>query len=181
MLDTLYLTHTLPAWAANLTSREVKQPKVFPVDSGLAAALLGIGDGIGAATIGPVSPLAGPLLECFVVGEIRRQLGWARQRATLHHYRDSRGAEVDVVLEAPDGRVVGVEVKASATVSTRDAAGLGVLRDRLGDRFAAGFVLHAGPRAVAVGERITAVPIDALWTCSRSGNIWPESDRVGSR
>lgn len=160
LLDTLYLTHTLPAWAVNLTSREVKQPKVFPVDSGLAAALLGIGD----ESLGPVSPLAGPLLECFVVGELRRQLGWARQRATLHHYRDSRGVEVDAVLEAPDGRAVGIEVKASATVNARDAAGLSILRDRLGDRFVAGYVLHTGPRAVAVGDRITALPMDALWS-----------------
>ncbi|WP_193597674.1 ATP-binding protein [Microbacterium sp. YJN-G] len=160
LLETLYLTHTLPAWAVNLTSREVKQPKVFPVDSGLAAALLGLGDG----SLGPISPSAGPLLECFVVGELRRQLGWADARATLHHYRDSRGVEVDVVLETPDGRVVGIEVKAAATVNAKDAAGLGVLRERLGDRFVAGYVLHTGARAVAVGERITALPMDAIWT-----------------
>lgn len=162
LLQTLYLTHTLPAWAVNLTSREVKQPKVFPVDSGLAASLLGVS----AAGLGPTDPLSGPMLECFVVGELRRQLEWADQRASLHHYRDSRGVEVDVVLETPDGRVVGIEVKAAATVRTRDAGGLATLRDRLGDRFVAGYVLHTGPRSLAVGDRITAVPMDALWSTS---------------
>lgn len=162
LLETLYLTHTLPAWAVNLTSREVKQPKVFPVDSGLAASLLGAT----ASALTATSPLAGQLLECFVVGELRRQLTWADQRASLHHYRDSRGVEVDAVLEAPDGRVIGIEVKAAATVRAKDAAGLGVLRDRLGDRFVAGYVLHTGPASVAVGERITAVPMDALWAAS---------------
>ncbi|WEK61773.1 MAG: ATP-binding protein [Candidatus Microbacterium colombiense] len=159
LLETLYLTHTLPAWAVNLTSREVKQPKVFPVDSGLAAGLLGTSPTV----LGPGAPLSGAMLECFVVGELRRQQTWADQRTALHHYRDSRGVEVDVILETPDGRVVGVEVKAASTVRAKDAAGLSMLRDRLGDRFVAGYVLHTGPSAVAVGERITAVPMDSLW------------------
>lgn len=159
LLDTLYLTHTIPAWAVNLTSREVKQPKVFPVDSGLAASLLGLT----AATLGPTAALAGPLLECFVAGELRRQLGWADQRASLFHYRDSRGAEVDFVLETPDGRVVAIEVKAAATVTSRDTAGIALLRDRLGDRFVRGYVLYTGDRPVGVADRVTAVPVEALW------------------
>lgn len=159
LLETLYLIDVLPAWSANMTSREVKQPKVFPSDSGLAAALLGVSAG----ALGPTSALAGPVLECFVVSEVLRQLGWATQRANASHYRDSRGHEVDLVLEAPDGRVVAIDVKASATVRGGDTAGLGLLRDRLGDRFVAGFVLYAGQTAVAAGDRITALPIDALW------------------
>jgi predicted AAA+ superfamily ATPase len=159
LLDTLYLTHTIPAWAVNLTSREVKQPKIFPVDSGLAASLLGLTT----ATLGPTAALAGPLLECFVAGELRRQLGWADQRASLFHYRDSRGVEVDFVLETPDGRVVAIEVKAAATVTSRDAAGIALLRDRLGDRFVRGYVLYTGDRPVGVADRVTAVPVEALW------------------
>ncbi|PKQ34694.1 MAG: hypothetical protein CVT61_09760 [Actinobacteria bacterium HGW-Actinobacteria-11] len=162
LLETLYLTHTLPAWAINLTSREVKQPKVFPVDSGLAASLLGATS----SGMAPVSPVAGALLECFVVGELRRQQTWASERTTLHHYRDSRGVEVDAVLETPDGRVVGVEVKATSTVRASDAAGLNTLRERVGERFVAGYVLHTGSSSVAVGERIAAVPMDAIWAAT---------------
>ena len=162
LLETLYLTHTLPAWAVNLTSREVKQPKVFPVDSGLAASLLGATS----SAAGPGAPVTGALLECFVVGELRRQQTWASERTSLHHYRDSRGVEVDAVLETPDGRVVGIEVKATSTVRGSDAAGLNTLRERVGDRFVAGYVLHTGPSSVAVGERITALPMDALWAAT---------------
>jgi hypothetical protein len=165
LLETLYLTHTLPAWAVNLTSREVKQPKVFPVDSGLAASLLGTTP----SALGPGAPLSGPLLESFVVGELRRQQTWAAQRSTLHHYRDNRGVEVDAVLETPDGRVVGIEVKAASTVRGSDAAGLNLLRDRLGDRFVAGYVLHTGPSSSAIGDRVTALPLDALWTVPVAG------------
>lgn len=161
LLETLFLIHVLPAWAVNLTSREMKQPKVFLLDTGLAASLLGVTPD----SMGPTvrSSPAGGLLEGFVVGELRRQLGWSPQRASMYHYREHRGAEVDIVLEAPDGRVVGIEVKASSTVQPKDLTGLGILRDKLRDRFVAGYVLHTGPTARMVAERVTAVPIDALW------------------
>lgn len=89
---------------------------------------------------------------------------WSVQRINLHHYRDSRGTEVDIVLEAPDGRVVGIEVKAASTVQQRDLSGLKLLRDELGERFVAGYLLYTGQNAAAVGERITALPVDALWS-----------------
>ncbi len=161
LLETLYLIHVLPAWTANLTSRDVKQPKVFLLDTGLAASLLGVTtDGLGPTV--PNSP-AGGLLEGLVVGELRRQLGWSSQRASLFHYREQRGAEVDIVIEAPDGRVVGIEVKAAATVQRKDLAGLAILRDKLGHRFVGGYVLHTGPTARMVADRVSAVPIGALW------------------
>lgn len=161
LLETLFLIHILPSWSENLTSREVKQPKVFLLDAGIAAALVGASP----ENLAPTAPnsRAGSLLETFVVGELRRQLGWAQQRANMYHYREHRGTEVDIVLEAPDGRIVAVEVKASATVRANDLRGLSLLRDNLDERFVAGFVLHTGPRAQMVGERIIALPIDALW------------------
>ncbi len=161
LLEALYLIHVLPAWTANLTSRDVKQPKVFLLDTGLAASLLGVTtDGLGPTV--PNSP-AGGLLEGLVVGELRRQLGWSSQRASLFHYREQRGAEVDIVIEAPDGWVVGIEVKAAATVQRKDLAGLAILRDKLGHRFVGGYVLHTGPTARMVADRVSAVPIGALW------------------
>ncbi|MFT3888047.1 MAG: ATP-binding protein [Arachnia sp.] len=161
LLETLYLTVTLPSWTVNLTSRETKQPKVFLADTGLAASLLGVSPQALAPTV-PQSP-AGALLESFVVGELSRQLGWSRVHASMYHYREHRGAEVDVVLEAPDGRVVGIEVKAAATVQRKDLAGLTILRDKLGDRFVRGYVLFTGREAQMVGERMTALPIEAMW------------------
>ena len=161
LLETLFLVHTLPAWTVNLTSREVKQPKLFLLDTGLAASLLGVSPEALGPTV-PSSP-AGGLLEGLVAGELRRQLGWSTQRASMYHYREQRGAEVDIVLETPDGRVVGIEVKAATTVQPKDLTGLAILRDKLGDRFAGGYVLHAGPTARMVANRVIALPMDALW------------------
>lgn len=81
----------------------------------------------------------------------------------MYHYRDSRNVEVDLVLEAPDGRVIGLEVKAAATVQPKDLAGLSSLRDHLGARFVGGFVVCTGRQARMVGDRLTMLPMDALW------------------
>ena len=83
-------------------------------------------------------------------------------KAGLHHLRDRDGAEVDVVIEGADGRVVGIEVKASAAVTVADFRWLAWLRDKLGDRFVAGIVLYAGERPLAFGDRLSAVPLSAL-------------------
>lgn len=59
--------------------------------------------------------------------------------------------------------MAGLEVKASATVQPRDFAGLKHLRERIGDRLAAGVVLYAGERTLPFGERLWAVPLQGMW------------------
>lgn len=158
LLEILYLVHRLPAWSRNLTKRAVARPKVAVVDTGLAARL------IHTSARGAAGDLAGPLLEGFVAGELRRQLAWSETRARLAHFRDRSEGEVGLVLDAADGRVVGIEVKSAVSVGRRDARGLETLRDKLGARFVGGFVLHSGQRSRSLGERITAAPIDLLWS-----------------
>ncbi len=70
---------------------------------------------------------------------------------------------MDAVLEAADGRVVGIEVKAGATVRTEDLTGLRHLAARLGPRFVAGYLLYTGQQTLPFGDRLRALPIDALW------------------
>ena len=70
---------------------------------------------------------------------------------------------MDLVLEAPDGRVVGIEVKASSTIQPKDVTGLSRLRDLLKDRFFTGTILYTGRETMRVGDRITAAPVEALW------------------
>ena len=103
------------------------------------------------------------MLENLVVMELARQLTWSDERARLYHYRTKDKVEVDAVLETPDGRVVGVEVKAGATVRTEDLAGLRNLASQVGDRFVAGFVLYTGQQTPPFGKKIRALPVDALW------------------
>jgi uncharacterized protein len=46
---------------------------------------------------------------------------------------------------------------------TQDLAGLRHLRKRLGSRFVAGYVLYTGQQTFPFGDRLRALPIDALW------------------
>ncbi len=162
LLQTLYLTQHVPAWATNLAKRVVSRPKVSLLDTGLAARLINV-SAQGASLEGNPA-VAGGLLEGFVAGEIRRQLTWSEEAARLGHFRDQTAGEVDLVLETPDGRVAGIEVKATATPTHKDIKGLTYLRDKLGKRFVAGVVLHTGTTGGPFGERIAAVPMDVLWT-----------------
>jgi uncharacterized protein len=161
LLETLFLVHRLPAWSTNLSKRVVSRPKVALLDTGLAARLVNASaDG---AASSANAQLAGHLLEGFVASEVRRQLTWSDTAARLFHYRDRAGAEVDLVLETDDGRVAGIEVKSGSSVGARDVRWLNQLRDRLGERFVGGVVLHTGASTAPFGPRVAAAPIDALW------------------
>lgn len=155
ILETVYVIRLIPAWSPNATSRAIATPKVIFVDSGLAHYL----------TTGAVTDAAlGGQLENFILGELARQLTWARTPARLYHYRDRDRYEVDGVLEDNVGRVVGVEVKAAETVRADDFRGLRRLQRRLGPRFHAGFVLYCGAESLSFGDGLTCLPISALWT-----------------
>ena len=160
LLETVALVYRLPAWSTNLVSKTVRQPKIHFTDVGLAADLLGIAPRALADSLGRA---LGPLLETFVAGELARQRTWSRTRTRLYHFRDHCGREVDLVLEARDGRIAGVEVKSSTSVQVNDFRGLDHLAHRLGPRFKNGVALYLGDRTLAFGPGRIALPLAALW------------------
>lgn len=164
-LRTLHLWYEIPAWSRNVSSKVVRHPKGHLTDVGLCAWLLGTGP---EALADPACPWMGPLLESLVAGELARQRTWSTVDHQLHHYRDRAGPEVDLVLEARDGRLAGVEVKSSLSVSQADFAALRLLRDRTGAVFRHGVVLYLGREVLAFGERLTALPLAALWARTSS-------------
>ncbi len=162
LLSAVFLIKQIPAWSGGSTKRTVATPKLAYVDTGIACHLLGQD----ATRMNEPGGAAGPMLENFVLMELARQLTWSNTRARLHHYRTKDKVEVDVILEAADGRIVAVEVKAGATVRGEDVAGLRHLSERVGSRLVAGYVLYTGQQTLPFGDRIRALPIDALWTLS---------------
>ena len=159
LLSAVFPIKEVPAWSAGPTHRAIGTPKLSYVDTGIAAHLLGQD----AARLNEPDGAAGAILETFVLMELSRQLAWNEQRARLYHYRTKDKVEVDAVLETADGRVIGIEVKAGATIHTHDLAGLRHLAGRVGDRFIAGFVLYTGQQTLPFGDRLRAIPLDALW------------------
>ena len=163
-LRSVFLVHELPAWSRNLTSRVARRTKVHLCDPGLAADLLGVTP---VALSDPRQPATGPLLETFVVDEIAKQLSASSARVTLNHYRDHRDHEVDLVLERNDGAIVAVEVKATSSPTAGQLTHSQWLRDRVDSTtpgaFRGGVLLHTGPQAATVGDRLHLLPIAALW------------------
>lgn len=159
LLEATFLHVPLRPWMANRSNRLVKAEKIHLSDSGFAAHLCGI------HTAGDLakSERFGGLLETFVVNELRKMAGWSRTMVELHHFRNDKAREVDVVLEDPAGHVVGIEVKASASIGTDDLAGLKQLREAAGKKWVRGIVLHAGAGVTSFGKDLHAVPMDALW------------------
>lgn len=160
LLQTAFLVETLPAWSSNLGRQLVKAAKLYLLDTGLLCSLLGIT----ADRLRSQPDLLGPALENFVVMELRKQAGWSRLRPQMFHFRLQTGAEVDVLLEDARGRLVGIEVKASATVGASDFKGLRTLAELTGRRFRRGIVLYTGSELVPFGPKLHAVPLDALWS-----------------
>lgn len=159
LLETVFLVHRLPAWSPNLGKRLVKAAKLHLVDTGLACHLIGADR----RRIKDDRSLLGRTLESFVVGELRKQLSWTDPRTAIYHFRTAAGAEVDVLLEKPDGAVAGVEIKASATVGAPDFAALKDLRDQLDRKFIAGVVLYTGDKLIPFGDKLWLAPLPALW------------------
>jgi len=160
LLELLYLVRRAPAWSRNLGQRLIRAPKLWMPDTGLACQLLGYSQ---QRFETDETAMSGALFENFVAGEIAKQATWSETQTRLHHLRTAGGREVDVLLEAADGRIAGIEVKLGATPSSGDFSGLAYLRDRLGERFTGGVVVGTGAETLSFGDRLWSVPVVGLW------------------
>ena len=159
ILERLFLAHLLPPWSSNAVSRLTKTPKLHFLDTGLLAAMRGETQ----ARLAAERVAYGPLLENFVVSEIMKLVTWSDRRLRISHYRTKDQDEVDLVIEDRRGRVIGIEVKASATVQARDLRGLRQLQAAVGDKFVRGLVLHDHDRVTPFDEKLHAAPVSLLW------------------
>jgi predicted AAA+ superfamily ATPase len=161
LLDTLMITQRVPAWAGNRTDRAIRLPKRYLIDPGLITALLRVDQ----RRILRDGDLLGRALDTYVASQLRAECALSLIGADLFHLRDANGRhEVDLLVETRDGQVIPIEVKATAAPSRADARHLEWCAQRLGPAFAAGLVIHTGPRAIRLTDKIAAVPIAALWS-----------------
>ena len=159
ILEQLFLVRRVEPWFQNRLKRLIKTPKLHFIDSGLLSALLGATP----ERIAKDRSAFGSLLETFVISEILKQVSWFDEGCTVWHYRDKDQDEVDLVIEAGSGAMVGLEVKASATVNAGDFKGLRKLASACGDDFKLGLLVYDGERTAPFGERLFAGPVSCLW------------------
>jgi len=119
ILETSYVTFRLPPFHANLRKRLIKMPKLFFYDTGLVCWLLGVREPEQLRS----HPLRGAIFETWVVSEIVKDRTNHGLSGGLSFYRDSNGAEVDLVIQRPDG-VTLIDAKSSVTASSSLLAGV---------------------------------------------------------
>ena len=79
----------------------------------------------------------------FIWNAANRHLGGKKKWACIT-FRDRNQHEVDIVLERANGNIIGVEVKASASVNPQDFRGLSVLAEFSGKAFEQGVLFYTG-------------------------------------
>ncbi len=160
IFESLFLVHTLQPWFTNRLKRLTKSPKLHFLDSGLLAALKDISPDV----VTKDKTDFGPILETFVFSELHKIASWSDQRCSFSHFRDKDKNEVDIVLENRRGEIVGIEVKSSATVSTKDFSGMRKLAEASGNKFIQGLVLYDHDKVVPFADNMFAAPLSCLWS-----------------
>jgi predicted AAA+ superfamily ATPase len=151
LLTDLLLVRRLPSWHANVGKRLVKSPKVYVRDSGLVHALLAIGDKETLLS----HPVVGASWEGFVIENL---LAVAPEGVQGHFYRSSGGAEIDLVLSFPDGRLWAVEIKRS--LSPRIERGFHAACTDINP--VRRFVVYPGEESYSAGGNTQVVSLPAL-------------------
>ena len=159
LLEQVFLVSTLQPWYTNALKRIAKTPKLHFLDSGLLAAVRGLSFDRVRADRGEL----GALLESFVFSEVLKLMTASDLQLAAYHFRDRQMREVGIVLERDDGTIAGIEVKAAATVTSRDFAGLRTLAEACKERFACGVVLYDSADYVPFGDKLAAAPLSCLW------------------
>jgi uncharacterized protein len=159
LLENTFLVQLLQPWATNLGKRIIQTPKVYLNDTGLLAHLLALTP----ERLAMDASLAGALLENFALMELRKQAAWSQAQPQLFYWRTASGQEVDLVLEDAVGRLVGVEVKASSTLSGSDVRGLQALAGVAGKRWLRGVVLYTGTEIIPFAGNLHGLPLGLLW------------------
>ena len=145
LLETSYLLVRLPAYAVNRTKRLIKAPKVYWGDIGVALHLAG------------VEELGGAHLENLILQDL---LAWRDARidqAELAYWRTSIGEEVDFVIET-GGKLLPIEIKATARPRLADIAHLRTFRAEYGKKARAGLLLHTGNALEWLADDVLAAP-----------------------
>jgi hypothetical protein len=160
LLETTFLAQLLRPWSVNTGQRVIRTPKVYLNDTGLLAHLIGLT--LERLELDP--GIAGGLLENFVLMELRKQSAWSEVEPQIFYWRTASGQEVDIVLENSAGYLVGIEVKASATLQGGDVRGLQALASAAGKRWVRGVVLYTGTEVIPFARNLHGMPVSFLWT-----------------
>ena len=156
-----FLAFEVKAWSTknNYKKRFIKSPKVYFTDTNMLVYLM-------RRDINEIAKndprIFGYIFENFVATEILKQVSIIPE-VNFYHFRTTQGKEVDFVIEANNGDIIAIEVKAATSINSDDFKGIIELQSLSQDKFKKGIVLYNGDEIVPFGKNIWAVPVDKLW------------------
>jgi uncharacterized protein len=160
LLSLIYVAEQVPAWHSNRLNRLTRAPKRYLTESALVGPLLGVSE----RSVIRDGDLLGRLIDTFVLQQLRPEVEVSSCSPRLHHLRHEGGdREVDLIAELADGRIIGIEIKASSAPKPEEARHLVWLREQLGDQVAACVLFHTGPTAYTIAPGVLALPISSIW------------------
>lgn len=164
ILEFMFLIKRVPGYLKNKSKRQaITMPKLQMIDTGLACSILGIHDKNQLIKTNHF----GGLLENLIYLEFLKQSTWSNELVTLWHFRDNHQNEVDIVLERDNGQLIGIEIKASATLNQHDFNGLVKLAEFNPEKFQKGIIFYSGKNILPFSKNnivLFAVPISLLLT-----------------
>lgn len=161
LLKMLFLVIEIPPWYRNIGKRLVKSSKAYLIDSLMLCYLLSY-DIDALQHIRP--EIFCHVIENFVATELIKQISITNKGLKLYHFRTSDNKEVDFIIEKPDGKLVGIEVKNKDSLNQKDFEGLNLLKEVTKADFACGVVLYRGKDIVPFDDGLWAIPISSIWS-----------------
>jgi predicted AAA+ superfamily ATPase len=133
----------------NLGKRIIKSPKIYFIDTGLAAFLTGLQTPRHLIS----GPMAGPLFETFVVSELVKRFRTLQKAVNLYFWRSTDGHEVDLLIEA-EGELTPVEIKLTSTLKPAHQKGLKKWREIAGMEDQRAYIVSSSPITGNLGHGI---------------------------
>ena len=153
VMEATFQIIVLRPYFANVGKRLIKSPKIYFTDTGTLCHLTGLKDPDHAAA----GPMGGSIFETAVLTEIVKTLWNRGEEPRVYFWRTSAGSEVDIVVEV-GRKLIPIEVKLSATPRPAMAEAITRFRKDLGEKAAAGFVVHPGDVRLPLAPGVTALP-----------------------
>lgn len=142
---------------ANISQRMIKAPKLYFLDTGLAAHLAGWRSGKSLRE----GAMAGAFFETLVVSELVKSYLFRGQEPPLFYFRDKEGHEVDVIIEQ-NQILHPIEIKLKSTVTHENVPGIGYLRRKGKDRVGPGAIISLTPESYALDSATRVLPITEI-------------------
>jgi predicted AAA+ superfamily ATPase len=159
-----FMIFELPSWSKpnKLNKRFIKQKKLYFSDTVLLCHIL-------QRDMEDIykndKTAMGHIFENFIAVEIMKAAK-AQGSYNVSHYNpvQNQGKEVDFVIESPNGKITGIEVKLDGTINGKDIANMIAMKETAGNRFVKGIIIYTGNELTQVGRNIWAVPVNYMYT-----------------